>query len=127
MRKIRSAAVIAAGTATILGLSVMPAHAEGSRTSYIAGWRVGKTSNTWYDNNSDAVATTVTLKGCFTDSEFHSAKLTLYKSDGTSYGTKTNTCGTSSWTRPGKGTFYFKLTDFSGGSSFSAEKVEIRW
>ncbi|MER6316477.1 hypothetical protein ABT237_22285 [Streptomyces sp. NPDC001581] len=108
-----------------------PAQAEGSRTSYIAGWDRGWESNRWYDNNYDGNATGVGFGSCYTDSSFNSATIALYQDISASpdrgYGNRTNYCNYTSWSRPGKGSFYFKLSDFSGGTRLNVDDVNIDW
>ncbi|MEU9418374.1 hypothetical protein [Streptomyces sp. NPDC048272] len=119
------------GSATLLTLGAAQAQAEGSRGSYMSSWGRGHESNRWYDNNYDSLVTGVQFSNCVTDSSFNSATIGLYQDISAApdrgYGNRTNYCNYSSWTRPGKGSFYFKLNDFSGGSVLSVNPVNINW
>ncbi|MFJ2598659.1 hypothetical protein [Streptomyces erythrochromogenes] len=131
MNAIGKVAVAALTGGALLALGVSPASAEGSRTTYIGGWERGRESNRWYDSNTGTVETSVRLSGCYTDSSFNSATLSLYQdiswSPDKNVGNRTNYCGASYWGRPGAGSYYFKLADFSGGSRFTADPVYITW
>ncbi|MFE1383537.1 hypothetical protein ACFW6S_31780 [Streptomyces sp. NPDC058740] len=122
---------VAAGGAALLSLGIVPAHAEGSRTSYIGGWEAGHESNRWYDNNYDATSTSVRFSGCETDTSFSAAVLGLYKdislAPDENHGSRTNYCGTSSWGDESAGSYYFKLNSFSAGSRLSVTDVRIAW
>jgi hypothetical protein len=131
MNTMRKVAAAALGGATLLALGVSPAQAEGSRTTYMAGWERGHESSRWYDSTNGTVETTVSLSNCYTDSSFNSATLSLYQdiswNPDKNMGNRTNYCGTSYWGRPPAGSYYFKLADFSGGSRFTSDPVYITW
>jgi hypothetical protein len=131
MNTMRKVAAVALGGATLLALGVAPAQAEGSRTSYIGGWERGRESNRWYDGNADSTSSIVSLSTCYTDSSFNSATLNLYQdiswNPDRNVGSRVNYCGLSSWGRVSAGSYYFKLSDFSGGSRFTADNVYIAW
>lgn len=57
-----SLAAAIAATALLAG----PALAEGSFSSSITGWMVGKDTRTWFDNDHDGASTSLTLGGCRT-------------------------------------------------------------
>ncbi|MFE0178041.1 hypothetical protein ACFWZ2_37605 [Streptomyces sp. NPDC059002] len=109
----------------------VPAHAEGSRTSYIQGWKAEKESNRWRDSQKDKNATKVQFKGCDSDrSSGFSAPLTLYRvkslATDPGYGKKINTCNTSNWGQTKTaGQFYFKY--HSTGYTISVDSVKISW
>ncbi|MFD8978467.1 hypothetical protein [Streptomyces sp. NPDC059564] len=127
----RKAVAVAMGGVTLLALGVTEASAEGSRTSYIAGWSRGGESNRWYDNNSDSNTTTVGFSNCYTDSSFNSATVAVFQdvswSPDKNIATKVNYCNTTYYGRVSAGSYYFKLTDFSGGSNLSVDDVNIGW
>ncbi|MGO4634208.1 hypothetical protein AB4225_25300 [Streptomyces sp. 2RAF24] len=131
MRKIRQAVAVAAGGAALLSLGIVPAHAEGSRTSYIGGWAVGNESNRWYDNNYDGTSTSVGFSGCETDTTFSGANLGLFKdislAPDENHGSRANYCGTSTWGDESAGSYYFKLNSFTYGSRLTVSSVRIAW
>ncbi|PJM98558.1 hypothetical protein CG740_34460 [Streptomyces sp. CB01201] len=122
---------MAAGGAALLSLGVVPAHAEGSRTSYIGGWARGNESSRWADDNSDGASTSVGFSGCQTDSSFSSASLNLFQdislAPDKDRGSRTNYCNTSAWGVQPKGSYYFTLTGFTGGSRLTVSTVRIAW
>ncbi len=129
----RKAVGLIAG-AVLLGFAgAVPAHAEGSRTTYFTGWHPGNESSRWTDNNTDSVSTSVTLSGCHTDgaSGFRQANLTLWKNvdvlPDDNKGTRTNSCGKSAWGDQSSGKYYFELSSFNTGSTMSADKVVIAY
>ncbi|MEU3964783.1 hypothetical protein AB0F42_34165 [Streptomyces buecherae] len=136
MKKIRgrskqyfTAIAAMAVAATVVGS--VPAHAEGSRTSYIKAWNADKESSRWHDSQKDKKATKVQFKGCNSDnSSGFSAPLTLYRAKSFApdpdYGKKTNKCNTSDWGETKTaGDFYFKY--HSTGYTISVKTVNISW
>ncbi|WP_405600776.1 hypothetical protein OG741_23040 [Streptomyces sp. NBC_01410] len=128
----RKATAVAAGGVVLLGLGVLPAHAEGHRSTYISVWERGHESNRWYDRNSDSIRTAVSLTTCHTDAIFSSATLKLSKevdfAPDENRGSRTNYCNaTSNWGDESAGTYYFTLTGFNGGSRLSVNSVGINW
>lgn len=126
----RTSAVIALTAVATLAGSV-PAHAEGSRTSYIKGWRADQESSRWHDSHRDSNHTKVQLKSCDSDrSSGFVAPLTLYRAKSwapdPSYGKKNNKCNTSDWgTMKTSANYYFKY--HSTGYTISAKTVKISW
>ncbi|WP_328301523.1 hypothetical protein OG389_29670 [Streptomyces sp. NBC_00435] len=131
MNSMRKATAVAVGGLTLLALGVADAAAEGSRTTYIAGWERGHESNRWYDNNSDSTTTTVGFGSCYTDSSFNSATVAVYQdvswSPDKNIATRANYCNTTYYGRVSAGSYYFKVSDFSGGSRLSVDDVNIGW
>ncbi|MEU2562619.1 hypothetical protein ABZ626_25240 [Streptomyces longispororuber] len=126
----RAGAVVALAAAASLAGSV-PAHAEGSRTSYIKGWKFDQESSRWHDSHRDSNATKVQFKGCSSDqSSGFKANLSLYRAKSLapdpSYGKKLNTCNTSNWgTMRTAGDYYFKYHGV--GYVISVDKVKVSW
>ncbi|GAA0897851.1 MULTISPECIES: hypothetical protein [Streptomyces violaceusniger group] len=129
----RKAVGLVAG-AVLLGFAgAVPAHAEGSRTTYFTGWHPGNESSRWTDNNTDGVSTSVTLSGCHTDGAngFQKANLKLWKNrdllPDDDKGTRSNSCGKSAWGDQSSGKYYFELFSFTTGGTMSANKVVIAY
>lgn len=59
----RIVAAIIGGAFVSIGIAI-PAVAEGSKTTYMTGWKNGYASNNWYDSNTDSVSTHVTYYDC---------------------------------------------------------------
>lgn len=66
LKSIRRAATAIAAVFAASALLAGPALAEGSFTSTMNSWMVGKNSRTWFDNDHDSASTTLTLGGCRT-------------------------------------------------------------
>jgi hypothetical protein len=129
------------GIASVIGVVAfaLPAHAEGSWSSYISGWLVGRDSRTWADNNVDDVSTTVSLSGCSIPNgqAFTNVTLELFRSrtllPAESKGRRTNGCGTFGWGDVQQGSYHFSLqaingiSDGTGGYNFSASGVTTRY
>ncbi|GAA3084677.1 hypothetical protein GCM10010449_05570 [Streptomyces rectiviolaceus] len=128
--KQRLSAIAAVAVAATLAGSV-PAHAEGSRTSYIKSWKADNESNRWHDSQKDRSSTKVQFKGCHSDrASGFSAPLTLYRvkslATDPGYGKKSNTCNISNWGQTKTaGDFYFKY--HSTGYVVSVKTVKISW
>jgi hypothetical protein len=123
---------IVAGSIFLGFTGAIPAHAEGSRSTYISDWHVNTESKRWTDSNRDNVRTSVQFSGCSTDSAdgFNSAGLTLYKDvfgPDENHGTRNNSCNTSSWGDESKGDYYFTLSGVSAGATLHVNKVVIRY
>ncbi|QKV95266.1 hypothetical protein HUT19_28965 [Streptomyces sp. NA02950] len=122
-----------AGTLLLGFVGAIPAHAEGSRTTYFTAWRQGHESSRWNDNNRDGVSTSVALSGCSTDGAegFTKANLKLWKNrdflPDTDKGTRKNHCGRSAWGDQSSGKYYFELFGFTTGGTMSARKVVIKY
>ncbi|MGW6295617.1 hypothetical protein [Streptomyces sp. NPDC055058] len=128
--KQRIGVVAAVAVATTLAGSV-PAHAEGSRTTYIKAWANEKESSRWHDSHKDRNSTKVQFKSCVTDrgSGFQ-APLTLYRvkslAKDPGYGKKTNTCNTSNWGEMKTvGDYYFKY--HATGYVITVNTVKVSW
>ncbi|GGU41751.1 hypothetical protein GCM10010211_01010 [Streptomyces albospinus] len=127
----RAAGIVAASIA--LGfIGSIPAHAEGSRTTYISGWHINSESSRWTDNATDGVSTSVQFSGCSTDSDngFGEAGITLYKDvfgPDEDHGTRTNYCNTSSWGSQSSGDYYFTLSSLTYGGTLNVKSVGIRY
>ncbi|MFD9566141.1 hypothetical protein [Streptomyces sp. NPDC059994] len=124
----RSGAVVALAASAMLAGAV-PAHAEGSRTSYISAWTMDHESNRWHDSHTDDAPTKVAFSGCSSDAlDFH-APLNLYRvvslAPDANYGTSVNYCNTSNWgDKVNPGDFYFA---YKGGYTISVNTVKISW
>ncbi|MFJ9619066.1 hypothetical protein [Streptomyces noursei] len=111
-------------------IGAIPAHAEGSRTTYISGWHINNESSRWTDNNIDGANTSVQFSGCSTDSDngFNDAGITLYKDvfgPDEDHGTRSNRCNTSSWSSQSSGDYYFTLSSLTYGGTLYVKKVVI--
>ncbi|MFE5853431.1 hypothetical protein ACFQ61_09455 [Streptomyces sp. NPDC056500] len=109
--------------------SSVPAHAEGSRATYIRGWQWGQESGRWRDNHNDAVSTRVAFETCSADTTTFSAPLVLYRVrpalPDVGHGTRINTCNVSNWgTMTTSGDYYFAYT---GTRIISVNDVGIYW
>lgn len=124
------AATVTALAATIALAGAIPAHAEGSRATYISAWRYGAESQRWGDANNDAAATRVVFAlNCDSDKAGgFSAPITLYRVRGgipdEDMGTRINTCNASSWGDVKSGTYYFA---YEGPYVISVRNVGIYW
>jgi hypothetical protein len=132
MNNVRKAASAAAGAALLLGLGVLPAHAENYRDTSLTGWGPGKESSRWKDNNRDNVSTSVRFADCHTDggSGFKSASLKLWKDvfgPDENKGSRTNACNTSAWGDQSAGDYYFELTGFGSGGVLTVKSIRISW
>lgn len=132
MQKMRKVSMTVACSVVLLGMSALPAHAEGSRNSYISSWGVGSESNRWTDNQNDGVVTSVGLSGCHTDAIFNVASINLHRvislQPDAKYGVKRNECWTSTWgNATASGSYYFRLDAVSGGAVLSVDSVVIKW
>lgn len=128
------------GQAAVLALASVlvatPALAEGQWSSSISGARVGFESRDWYES-STSEPTSVSFGSCSLSHgmSFNSVSIALYKEvsllPGYNMGTKTNYCGTSSWTLDATATYYFRLPAFNGDSgspvTFSAGSVITKY
>ncbi|MCZ0972482.1 hypothetical protein O1L55_15900 [Streptomyces albulus] len=113
-------------------IGVIPAHAEGSRTTYISGWHINNESSRWTDNDIDGANTSVQFSGCSTDSDngFNDAGITLYKDvfgPDEDHGTRSNRCNTSTWGSQSSGDYYFTLSSLTYGGTLYVKKVVIRY
>ncbi|MEU7636031.1 MULTISPECIES: hypothetical protein [unclassified Streptomyces] len=113
-------------------LGAIPAHAEGSRTTYISGWHINNESSRWTDNDIDGANTSVQFSGCSTDTGngFNDASLTLYKDvfgPDEDHGTRSNHCNTSTWGSPSSGDYYFTLSSLTYGGTLYVKGVTIRY
>ncbi|WP_274917595.1 hypothetical protein [Streptomyces sp. WZ-12] len=132
MRTTRRAAGIVAASIALGFIGVVPAHAEGSRTTYISGWHINNESQRWTDNNKDATSTSVAFSGCSTDSGngFNDAGLTLWKDvfgPDENHSSRSNRCNTSSWGRQSAGSYYFSLNSLTYGGTLHVKSVTIRY
>ncbi|MEE6266753.1 hypothetical protein V2E29_14015 [Streptomyces diastatochromogenes] len=132
MRASRRASGIIASAIAVGFIGSIPAHAEGSRTSYISGWHINNESQRWTDNNTDAVNTAVGFSGCSTDTDngFNDSRLTLWKDvsgPDENHGSRANFCNTSTWGRERAGDYYFSLTSLTYGETLHVKKVTIRY
>ncbi|WP_226851118.1 hypothetical protein, partial [Brachybacterium tyrofermentans] len=59
-------ATSAAAALAATSLLAAPALAEGSFTSSLSSWMVGKDTRTWFDNDHDSASTNITMGGCRT-------------------------------------------------------------
>ncbi|MYT32668.1 MULTISPECIES: hypothetical protein [unclassified Streptomyces] len=113
-------------------IGAIPAHAEGSRTTYISGWHINNESSRWTDNDIDGANTSVQFSGCSTDSDngFNDAGITLYKDvfgPDEDHGTRSNRCNTSTWGSQSSGDYYFTLSSLTYGGTLYVKKVVIRY
>ncbi|MFD5557619.1 hypothetical protein ACFWIA_27735 [Streptomyces sp. NPDC127068] len=119
--------------AVLLGVAgVVPAHAEGSFSSYISAWQPGDESRRWTDGNRDSVKTSVRFRGCESDGGggFRKAQLKLWRDvfgPDKHQGTRTNTCKTATWKDVSKGTYYFELWGVWNGSFLWVDSVTTKY
>ncbi|MEV6976773.1 hypothetical protein [Kitasatospora sp. NPDC093806] len=118
--------------AALLGFAgATPALAEGSWTSHISNWGPGSESRRWADGDRDDAVTSVTFKGCNTDTnEFKNADLELYKDvfgPDKTYGYRLNRCDTSTWGDQSSGDYYFTLEGVRGGGKLWVDTVTTRY
>lgn len=123
---------VIAGSLFLGLIGAVPAHAEGSRNTYISDWHVNNESKRWTDRNRDSVSTSVQFNGCSTDTAdgFKTAALTLYKDvfgPDENHGTRNNQCNTSSWGDKSAGDYYFTLASIFPGSTLHVKRVVIRY
>lgn len=123
----------------LLGGSTALAQAsgDGSRPTYISGWLVGMTSQTWVDANQHARATSIDHSGCSLNmQQTHSShNLALHRKVGlgwNNHGARQSNCSTVSWGRALAGTWRFQLTQINRGNiqhntRLSVSSVHIWW
>ncbi|MER6400871.1 MULTISPECIES: hypothetical protein [unclassified Kitasatospora] len=108
-----------------------PALAEGSWTSHISNWGPGSESRRWTDYDRDDAVTTVSFKGCTTDTnEFKNADLQLYKDvvgPDRAYGYRLNRCDTSVWGDQSSGEYYFALEGVRAGGKLWVDSVSTQY
>lgn len=104
MRVSRVTGAVLSGVLATVTFGAIPAHAEGSKTSYISYWATGAESGRWTDNNNDGASTTVRLSNCTTASSPNtrtSAAVSVWKDvfgPDTNKGSKSDVCSaTKSW------------------------------
>ncbi|KDN86120.1 hypothetical protein [Kitasatospora cheerisanensis] len=108
----RRAGVIGAALLAATAMTAIPAHAEGSWSSYISNWNSGNESRRWTDNHTDSTSTQVDFSSCTIHAGDTKIRLELdrdisYWPDAT-YGMRDNYCGNSNWGEMSdKGSFYF--------------------
>lgn len=135
----------ACASAVIVGMSALPAMAEGSWTSSISGWLPGEETRDWTDKNRDDVSTRLSNKQCSATpgSTVKNLGWELNRNDTATpdehYGIKWLTCnssttmGTGSWGDRGKGNFDFTLRgvnkskDDSPVGHVSAKSVKVSY
>lgn len=132
MHKSHRIAGVVAGSILLGFVGALPAHAEGSRSTYISDWHVNNESNRWADGNRDGVSTSVQFSGCSTDTAngFKWAELTLYKDvfgPDENHGIRSNSCNTTSWGDKSSGDYYFTLSSMLHGATLHVKKVVIRY
>ncbi|MER7396919.1 hypothetical protein ABT381_15570 [Streptomyces sp. NPDC000151] len=139
MRVSRLSCAALSGAVATMVFGVIPAHAEGSKTTYISNWATGYESSRWHDTNSDGASTTVRFSGCSIPSSpgtKASATVSVWKDTfgpDTNYGSKSNACSsTLSWGDRAKADYYFVLDKINGASGsgtfhLNAKTVTIKW
>ncbi|MFI9355969.1 hypothetical protein [Streptomyces lydicus] len=117
----------------------IPAHAEGSKSSYISYWATDAESSRWHDGNNDSASTTVRFSNCTTASSpstSTTAAVTVWKDvfgPDTSFGSKSDVChATKSWGDVSSGDYYFSLDKINGTSGqgtfhLNANPVKMTW
>lgn len=139
MRVSRLSCAALTGAVATMVLGVVPAYAEGSKSTYISNWATGYESSRWHDTNTDSASTTVRFSGCSLTSSGQptpSAAVSVWKDTfgpDTNYGSKSNACSkTLSWGDRAKGDYYFVLDKINGASGpgtfhLNAKTVTIKW
>ncbi|SFL16290.1 hypothetical protein SAMN05192584_1148 [Streptomyces pini] len=130
--KSKKIASVIAGAMLVGFLGAVPAHAEGSKSTYISNWLPGNESSRWHDYNRDSTSTSVTFSGCSTDgaSGFRDATLILWKDvlgPDNNKGSRTNECNTYAWGDVAAGDYYFELYGFTSGGRLNVKSVTIKW
>ncbi|MFB7636323.1 hypothetical protein ACFC0M_36035 [Streptomyces sp. NPDC056149] len=133
-----SSVVMAAAMATV-AFGAIPAHAEGSKTSYISYWAAGAESSRWHDGNNDAVSTSVRFNNCKAASSTGtrtSAAVSVWKDvfgPDENKGSKGDVCSaTQYWGRLASGDYYFRLDKINGTAGpgtfhIDAKPVTMTW
>ncbi|WP_411121928.1 hypothetical protein [Streptomyces sp. x-19] len=129
-------AILAVGPLAAVSLTMGTAHAEGSWTSHAKGWATGKESRHW-TKNSSAGTTTVQFSGCSTTypPAFKYAGLQFKKDISLRpdpvLKRHNNSCGTSNFGQPGKGTYYFNYSNLNGNDSpntyLNVNKITVKY
>ncbi|GAA2295188.1 hypothetical protein OHT20_16570 [Streptomyces caniferus] len=139
MRVSRVTGAVLSGVLATVTFGAIPAHAEGSKTSYISYWATGAESGRWTDNNNDGASTTVRLSNCTTASSPNtrtSAAVSVWKDvfgPDTNKGSKSDVCSaTKSWGDLASGDYYFSLDKINGTSGpgtfhLYAKPVKMTW
>ncbi|MFB6571870.1 hypothetical protein [Streptomyces noursei] len=135
----RMSGAVLAGLLATVTLGGVPAHAEGSKTSYISYWATGGESSRWHDGNNDAVSTSVRFNNCTTASSpgtRTSAAVSVWKDvfgPDQNKGSQSDVCSaTKYWGRLASGDYYFSLDKINGTSGsgtfhLNAKPVTMTW
>ncbi|WP_030811668.1 hypothetical protein [Streptomyces sp. NRRL S-337] len=139
MRVSRVTGAALSGVLATVAFGAVPAHAEGSKSTYISYWATSKESGRWHDGNNDGASTTVRFYNCAAASSpgtKTSAAITVWEDvfgPDTNKGQKSDVCSsTKSWGRLAEGDYYFSLDKINGTSGqgtfhLNAKPVKIAW
>ncbi|GGU41756.1 hypothetical protein GCM10010211_01020 [Streptomyces albospinus] len=139
MRVSRVSGALVAGALATVAFGTVPAHAEGSKTTYISYWATGAESSRWHDGDNDNTSTTVRFQNCTTASSpgtRTSAAVSVWKDvfgPDENKGSKGDICSaTKSWGVLAEGDYYFSLDEINGTSGpgtfhLDAKPVTMTW